>query len=402
MNKKLRICHIGWAHSIHIEKLMRWFAKKGHDISIITDNSKEIDGVRNYQIPPIPGSFGEDTSPRWKRYMRLSFNDYRLQKIRFHILRILWIRNIVKEINPDIVHAHSLWYPGYLAVYINGYPYVLTVLNGDVLWNKDDIGMKRKFSEKIRTKYALKKANLVTGESETLIKACIQHGASKNKLHVTRCWGVDSTIFNCNEDKAEIRIMLGLSIKSKIVLSPRNITTGAYNIDKIISAIPKVISKLNNVQFIFIWHTHDTDKENKLKDLVLELGVQDNVKIVGHVKYDKAALYHKASDVMVSVSRYDSGPVALQEAMACGNVPVISDLPSVREWITNDWNGILVDPNNVDQIADSIIKLLENNQMRKSFAERNWKLIQEKGDQEFWMGKMEELYHMIISDGKKS
>lgn len=395
IRKKLRICHIGWANSIHLERLMRWFAKKGYEISIITDNYKKIEGVKIYVIPK---TFYDNTSPRWKRYMRLSFNDYRLQKIRFHILRILWIRNIVKEINPDIVHAHSLWYPGYLGIYINGYPYVLTVLNGDVLWNKDDIGMKRKFSEKIRTKYALKKANLVTGESETLIKACIQHGASKNRLHVTRCGGVDTTIFNSNEDKAEIRVMLGLSINSKIVLSPRNITTDAYNIDKIISAIPKVISKLNDVQFIFIWHTHDTDKENKIKDLVLELGVQDKVKIVGHVSHDKAALYHKASDVMVSVSQYDSGPVALQEAMACGNIPVISDLPSVREWITNDWNGILVDPNNVDQIADSIIKLLENNQMRKSIAEKNLKLIQEKGDQEYWMGKMGELYYSLLKN----
>ena len=99
---------------------------------------------------------------------------------------------------------------------------------------------------------------------------------------------------------------------------------------------------------------------------------------------------------MVSVSKYDSGPVALQESMACGDVPVISDLPSVREWIKNDWNGILVDPNNVDQIADSIIRLLENEEMRKIFAERNWKLIQEKGDQENWMGKMEEMYYSLI------
>jgi len=112
-------------------------------------------------------------------------------------------------------------------------------------------------------------------------------------------------------------------------------------------------------------------------------------------------LYHKASDVMVSVSQYDSGPVALKESMACGNVPVISDLPSVREWIKDGWNGILVDPNNVDQIADSIIKLLENDQMRKTFADRNWKLIQEKGDQEYWMGRMEELYYELLKKNLK-
>jgi len=397
MNKKLKICHVGWAHSIHVERFMRWFAKKGHDISIITDKPKEIDGVKNYQIPPVPRSLIVDTRPRWKRYMRLSFNNYRLQKIKHQLLRVLWIRNIMKEINPDIVHSHSLWYPGYLGIYIKGYPFVLTVLNGDVLWKKSDINLHMGLYTRLRTKWGIKKAKVITGVSEELIKACVRHGADSNKVHVMRR-GVDLNIYNCNGDKAKIRHILGLSSNSKIVLSPRNITTDAYNIDKIISVIPKVISKLNDVQFIFIWHTHDTDKENKLKDLVLELGVQDNVKIIGHVTHDKAALYHKASDVMVSVSQYDSGPVALQEAMACGNIPVISDLPSVREWITNDWNGILVEPNNVDQVADSIIDLLQNDTKRERFVERNWKLIQEKGNQEYWMGKMEELYYSLLKN----
>jgi len=393
MNKKLRICHIGWAHSIHVERLMRWFAKKGHDISIITDKPKEIDGVKIYVIPK---SFNVDARTRWKRYMRLSFNDYRLQKIRHQLLRVLWIRNIVKEINPDIIHSHSLWYPGYLGAYINGFPFVLTVLNGDVLWKKDDIGSKIKLYDKIRTKYALKKANMVTGESETLINACMRRGVSKKKLHVTRCGGIDLTKFNCNEDKSEIRNSLGFSNYPKLVLSPRNITTNAYNIDKIIKAIPRVINQLKEVLFVFIWHAQNSDRENMLRDLILKLGIQENVKIVGSVTHDKIVLYHKASDIMVSVSQYDSGPVALQEAMACGDVPVISDLPSVREWITDDWNGILVDPNNVDQIADSIIDLLQNDTKRKRFSEINWKMIQEKGDEKYWMGKMEGLYYSLV------
>ena len=128
----------------------------------------------------------------------------------------------------------------------------------------------------------------------------------------------------------------------------------------------------------------------------IKISIQKNIKIVGFVNHDKVALYHKASDVMVSVSKYDSGPVALQEAMACGNVPVISDLPSVRELITNDWNGILVNPNNVDQIADAVIGLLKNDKKRKSYAERNWKLIQEKGDQEYCMAMIEKLYYSVI------
>ena len=392
MNKKLRICHIGWANSIHVIRIVKWFSERGHDISIITDQ-EGIEGVKTYLIPK---SFDENTRPRWKRYMRLSFNHYRVQKLRYAVQRIIWIRNLVKEINPDIIHSYSLWYPGYLGVYIKGYPFVLTVLNGDVLWKKEDIDIYTK----LRTKWGIRKADLVTGESEELMNACVKHGANKNKVHVMKNWGVNFELFNCNGSKIEIRRKLGLPENSKIILSPRN-TAPHYNLDKVLKTIPKVVSKVKNVYFIFIWHGHDKDKERELKDLASRLGVQKAIIIVGFVNHDKVALYHKASEVMVSVSRYDSGPMALQEAMACGDVPVISNLPSVREWITDGWNGILVDPNNVNQIADSIIRLLENGQMRENFAERNWKLIQEKGNQDYWMEKMEELYYSLVKEERR-
>jgi len=368
---------------------MRWFAKKDHDISIITDNSKKIEGVKTYVIPI---SFSEDTRPRWKRYIRLSFNS--IKRLVFSIKRILWVSNLVNEINPDIVHSHSLWYPGYLGVYIKGYPFVLTVLNGDVLWKKDDIGQNNSLFIKLRTKWAMKKADIITGVSEELVNACISHGAREDKVQVMRR-GVDLTKFNSNGNKDKIRGELGLPENSKIVLSPRNVAS-LYNLDKIVKAIPSVISRVKDAYFVFIWHGHNSDKEKELSDLASELGVRENVKFVGFIDCNKVALYHKASDVMVSVSQYDSGPVALQEAMACGDVPVISNLSCVREWIKDGWNGLLVEPNNINQIADSIIKLLENGQMRKTFAERNWKLIQEKGNQDVWMGKMEKLYYSLV------
>jgi len=369
-------------------RLLRWLARKGHDISIITDNPIEIDGVKVYDIRRKP-----DNRSRLERYKEFSFNVE--WKWLSKISEIVRIRRLVDRVSPDIIHSHSLWYPGYLGVYVNGFPFVITVLDGDVLWTKKDTGGKLSIYEKYRTKRALRKADLVTGESEVLIDAVIKHGVNRNKVLVSRNYGVNLDKFNCNEDKTLIRRNLNLPEKCKIVLSPRN-TASLYNLDKIVKAIPRVVSQLPDVKFVFIWHGHNVDKKRELTKLATQLGVEKVIKIIGFVDHDKVALYHKASDLMVSVSQYDSGPVALQEAMACGDVPVISDLPSVREWINDGWNGILVDPNDVDQIADSIIELLRDDIKRKSFAEKNWKLIREKGDQDYWMGKMEEIYYSLI------
>ena len=89
--------------------------------------------------------------------------------------------------------------------------------------------------------------------------------------------------------------------------------------------------------------------------------------------------------------------IAMQEAMACGAVPVMSDLPCVREWIDHDQNGILTPAKDIKRLANEIIELLENNEKRSSFVERNLKLIEEKGDQEMWMKQVEDLYYSLLN-----
>jgi len=45
---------------------------------------------------------------------------------------------------------------------------------------------------------------------------------------------------------------------------------------------------------------------------------------------------------------------------------------------------------------------LQNDTKRELIAKINWKLIQKKGDQEQWMGKMEKLYYSLVTNYRKS
>ena len=102
----MRICHIGWTTSAHVVRWVRWFARRGHESHLISDRPAEIDGVSVHLIPP----YTHDPRPRWERLRDGSFHDHRPY-------RISWVRRKVRELQPDILHSHSLWYPGYLGVY---------------------------------------------------------------------------------------------------------------------------------------------------------------------------------------------------------------------------------------------------------------------------------------------
>ena len=270
---------------------------------------------------------------------------------------------------------------------------MVTVFDGDVLWKKDDVTLW----QKLRTKAALKKADLITGVSASLTNACVVHGVERKRTNVIRR-GVDLKTFNMQHDKAEIRTQLGLPESRKIVLSPRNLGT-LYNLEKIVNLIPKITERIRDVLFVFIWHSNENGEE--LKNRAAKVGILDKVRFVGRVEHDAVPLYHRSSDIMISISYKDSGPVALQEAMACGNVPVISDLPSVRELVTDKINGFLVNPSDEKQIADAITALLLNDPLRAEIAERNWKIAQDKCDQEKEMQKMEDLYYKVMEESKK-
>ena len=387
MNKKLRICHIGWAMSPHTARWVKWFADRGHDSRLITDQG-EIEGVKTYLIPQ---NFGVDTRPRWKRYMRLSFNIWRIQKMKYPLQRILWLRNLINEINPDIVHSHPLWYPGNLGVWVKAKNFVVTVMNGDVLYHHSK---DASLSHHLMVMYAMRKAKLITGVSQTLLNAAQKHGASEEKTYVIRR-GVNLSLFNSHRDKDEVKKQLVLKSKY-IVLSPRYLAP-VGNVSTLIRAVPLIVEKIPNIKFVFIFPQSGDSRSLELKALGRELGVLKYLEFIGKVPHEQVPLYHTAADLMVSIPLEDSGPIAMQEAMACGAVPVMSDLPCVREWIEHDKNGILIPAKDFKRLANEIVGLLENDEKRSSFVEKNLTLIHEKGDQEKWMEKVEDLYYSLIN-----
>jgi glycosyltransferase involved in cell wall biosynthesis len=58
--------------------------------------------------------------------------------------------------------------------------------------------------------------------------------------------------------------------------------------------------------------------------------LRDRVSLTGHVPHDEIANYYGAADYFISGSHAEGSGYALIEAMACGLVPVVTDIPSFR------------------------------------------------------------------------
>ena len=88
----------------------------------------------------------------------------------------------------------------------------------------------------------------------------------------------------------------------------------------------------------------------------------------GSLPHDEVPLYLGAADVFVLPTQHEGCCNAVVEAMACG-LPIISSNLSFNWDVLDESNSIMIDPNNVDEIANAIKMLRDNKEMREQLAE---------------------------------
>jgi glycosyltransferase involved in cell wall biosynthesis len=94
-----------------------------------------------------------------------------------------------------------------------------------------------------------------------------------------------------------------------------------------------------------------------LEGLALELGVAEHLSMPGFVSDPFS--YMRDCSVFALSSRFEGLPGALIQAMACGSAVVASDCPfGPNEIVTHEKDGMLVQPENPEQLAQALARLL--------------------------------------------
>lgn len=110
-----------------------------------------------------------------------------------------------------------------------------------------------------------------------------------------------------------------------------------------------------------------------LPETVLQyLKGHSHVKCVGMV--DDVENYYAAMDIMVLPTYREGLPTVIIEATAMGVPVVATNVYGCREALADGYTGILVEPRNADELYEGLVKLIEDEPLRKKLAENgpNW------------------------------
>ena len=119
----------------------------------------------------------------------------------------------------------------------------------------------------------------------------------------------------------------------------------------------------------------DGPNKNEIKKQIIDLKLKNKVLLMGESKNIKNDIYK--SSIFVLSSDYEGMPNALMEAMALGIPCISTDCPcgGPRYLIKNGENGILVDTNDEDNLAQAINNLIEDEELAKKISYNSNKIV---------------------------
>lgn len=234
-----------------------------------------------------------------------------------------FIRAQIRAFKPDVIHVHqanSYAFYTHLANRSARVPVVLTLWGSDVL-----VLPQRSCLFKALVRYNLKKANQLTADAQFLADSAERLVGSRLPMRI------------CNFGVEPSSVTLP---KEKVIYSNRN-HEPLYRINSVIEMFKRFLESSGDLDWRLIIAGRGSQTSN-LKALVNALELSDNVQFVGFLSRPENDQWYARAQIFASLPTSDATAISLLEAMYHGCVPVVTDLPANREWITHQSNGVLV------------------------------------------------------------
>ena len=296
---------------------------------------------------------------------------------------------IAKKIRPDLIHALRIPFEGMTASYAPArYPLAVSVWGNDLtLHAYGSAGMMQ------LTRRTLARTNGLAADTRRDIRLARALGLADGKATavVPGNGGIDIPSLVLASE-ADAPILRRLPPNREFILNPRGFRPGSVRTDTFFGAVPIVARQFPNILFVC---PAMADQPEAL-DWVRELKIERNVLLLPSLPQpDLWALFHHAL-MTITVSQHDGTPNSLLEAMTIGCFPVAGDIESLREWITPGVNGLLVDPNSPEELANAILSAMYNEGMRSRAARLNRGIVQERAEASRVQTEIEVFYQSLV------
>lgn len=296
------------------------------------------------------------------------------------------IENIINTVRPDIVHTLEMQHSAYLVLPIKqkmgkDFPiWFYSCWGSDIKWFERYTEHKEKISKVLNNCDAL-----FSGDRDSIKKAINEYGFNKPVLNVPSPGGY-------KVDYYINKIKFIPPSKRKIILV-KGYSGWVYRPDVVFAALKKCKDQLiENKMKVVVFLGGEV---KSYVDEIKKLGI--SIEMFAYTNnYDDVIELYSRSKISLASSLSDGVPNSMLESMLMGCFPILSNSGSASEYITNEENGFLLNPEDVDGYVSALKKSLADNNLLNSAAEVNRNIIKNRLDYDVIKNKVLNFYERFI------
>jgi len=298
-------------------------------------------------------NFNDIHSAKWAQY----FIDHGHFCLMFHVERfsikkLMELKEVIKQREPDILHAHYAGTWGLMGALTGFHPLIVTIHGSEVLLTK---GWRKRL-----VRWVLKKADTITTDGNHVLDK------------ITGAWKISSDKvkrINFGVDVDKFRRPEGFEVPVNVV-AVRVGPDKLYDIETVEKARKIVDEKMPGIEWRFLDGIAPEDMPE--------------------------ALY--SSTVYVSAATSDAGLASTTaEAMSCEVPVIVTNVGDNARWVEESVNGFLFHPGDYQTLANRIWFTLRDRAIQRCYGERARKIICDKNNYFAEMAKMETIYKEAVN-----
>ncbi len=340
-------------HILHSESASGW---GGQEIRVFQESELLLERGHRVSLVCQPESF------LWNKCKTVNSSNFTfyplLMKNPANPFSLASVLNIFKKAKPDIIHTHSSidsWLVGSAAKF-SGFPVIRS--------RHISIPIKSLFPN--NWLYSRIPSKIITsGDAISEIVKSVSGVKPENVKSISA--GVDFRRFDFKTNGQKIREELGVK-PGQTLIGKIGVIRGWKGYDYLLEAAPIILKKYPETRFVFVGRGPGFEQT---QSIAKSLGLENVLTLMGH-REDIPEIM-AGLDIQVLASFTGEGtPQVIPQAFAMKTPLVATRVGSVPELLGQGERGVLVEPKNSIDLAQGIIKLIENPDIKIENAEKGY------------------------------
>jgi L-malate glycosyltransferase len=297
------------------------------------------------------------------------------------------IKAVLQDLQPDLMHAGPVPTCGYVAALCGFHPLVVMSWGSDLL-----VHASRDSEWKRATEISLRAADGFFCDCDTVRVAAQRHAAIPDAQIVQFPWGIERGSFS-PQGPVVSRESLGLKPMEFVFISTRS-WEPPYDIGVLLKAFYLAWCRNRDLRLLLLG---DGSEADWVRNFIVDHGLGQVVVTPGTIAGAEMPRWFRAADAYLSCAHSDGTSVSLLQAMATGLPVIVADIPSNREWVTENENGWLAPVGSSEQFARQLLhaERVEPDD-REAISKRNRRIVAARADWDRNFPNLLRLYEGLV------